>query len=308
MKYLIIGAGGTGGCIGGYLAKSGCDVTLIARGRHLEAIRNKGLTIERYADDFTVNINACTTEEYNDTPDVVFVCVKYYSLEEILPLLKRVCGSETIVIPTLNVFGTGAVLQEKLPGITVLDGCIYIYSFIKEPGTIALPSQDLIFRVQFGYRLGQKAVNSEKVLQAERDLKNAGIEASFEEMIEKAEILKFSMVSPMGACLLYYNEQARAIRVEGEIRDAYIELIGEIETLGKAMGIEFGEDIVERNLKIKSSMPDDSTTSMHRDILSGHPSEIDGQIHRIVKLADEYGLDLPMYRKISQWAKSKNIK
>ncbi|MCD8158127.1 MAG: 2-dehydropantoate 2-reductase [Clostridiales bacterium] len=205
MKYLIIGAGGTGGCIGAYLAENGSDVTFIARGKQLDAIKNKGITIERFSGSFTVPVNVSTAEDYNDKPDAVFVCVKYYSLESIMPLLKRVCGSKTVVIPILNVFGTGGVIQKDLPGITVLDGCIYIYSFIKEPGVISLPSEDLIFRIHFGYRQGEDKPNYDKTLQIEKELNAAGIEAYFEPVIERETLLKFSLISPLGAALVYHN-------------------------------------------------------------------------------------------------------
>ncbi|MCD8158126.1 MAG: hypothetical protein LUD77_04310 [Clostridiales bacterium] len=74
------------------------------------------------------------------------------------------------------------------------------------------------------------------------------------------------------------------------------------------MGITLEENLVERNIKINSTMPDDSTTSMHRDILKGSSSEIDGQIHYVVTLGEKYSLDMPTYKKISSWAKAQNIK
>ena len=82
MKYVVIGAGGTGGAIGGFLAKAGKDVTLIARGAHLSKMQEKGLAFETVEGNFTVPVKACTMEEYQETPDVIFVCVKGYSLED----------------------------------------------------------------------------------------------------------------------------------------------------------------------------------------------------------------------------------
>lgn len=126
MKYLIVGAGGTGGAIGGYLARAGKDVTLIARGAHLQAMRENGLKFETPQGDFAVPVSACTSEEYEGSPDAVFVCVKGYSLEGIVPFLSRVCRPDTVVIPILNIYGTGGRLQKLLPGAMVTDGCIYI--------------------------------------------------------------------------------------------------------------------------------------------------------------------------------------
>ena len=109
MKFAIAGSGGTGGVLGAYLAKAGNDVTFLARGKHLEAIREKGLTLEsQHNGNFTVYpVKACTMDEYADRPDVLLVCVKYYDIEAAIELARRTAGEDTIVLPILNVYGTG---------------------------------------------------------------------------------------------------------------------------------------------------------------------------------------------------------
>jgi len=136
MKFAMFGAGGTGGVLGGYLALAGHDVTLIARGRHLEALQKDGLTIET-AHRGTLhikNVKAQTAEAYDETPDVLFVCCKYYALSDAIAFAKRAVSPDTLIIPILNVFGTGEVMQKDLPGLTVLDGCIYIFGNQLLPG------------------------------------------------------------------------------------------------------------------------------------------------------------------------------
>lgn len=92
MKYLIIGAGGTGGVTGYYMKKAGKDVTLIARGEHLKKIQKQGLTLEKMWDKTEENISIPATdmEHYAEHPDVIFVCVKGYSLQETIPFIKRI--------------------------------------------------------------------------------------------------------------------------------------------------------------------------------------------------------------------------
>lgn len=90
-KYLIIGTGGVGGSIAGFLALGGKDVTCIARGEHLETIRREGLHLRSgLKGDRVIPVKACTADEYREVPDVVFVCVKGYSMDSIRDLLKRV--------------------------------------------------------------------------------------------------------------------------------------------------------------------------------------------------------------------------
>ena len=92
MKYAIIGAGGTGGILGFYMTKADRDVTLIARGRHLAAMQEKGLAVEKMWDGTTeiIPVKAMDMEHYDEQPDVVLVCVKGYSLEDTIPFIQRV--------------------------------------------------------------------------------------------------------------------------------------------------------------------------------------------------------------------------
>lgn len=307
MKYLIVGTGGTGGCIGGFLAKSGKDVSFIARGSHLEAIRENGLQlISSRIGNFTLkNVKAYAMEEYEGSPDVVFICVKYYSIDETCDFLSRVVRKDTLVIPVLNVFGTGRVMQERL-NCPVMDGCIYIYSMITAPGEVSQPTK--IFKVYYGYRKGQIHSAKEVARKVHSDLTEAGIDAYFTQEIEKEALTKFSFVSPMGAAGLYYNAVGGDFKAEGVKRDTFIALVNEVKNLAETMGIALTKDIVEKNLKIMDTMTDDSATSMQRDVKRHRDSEIDGLVHRVVRLAKEYGAQVPIYEKISMWAKQKGIK
>ena len=134
MKYLVIGAGGTGGSIGAYMTEAGKDVTLIARGEHLRKMQERGLKMETTKKG-TYNvtpIKATDMEHYEDQPDVIFVCVKGYSLDETIPFIRRVAKKTAIVIPVLNIYGTGGRMQEQLPGLLVTDGCIYIEGVLSD--------------------------------------------------------------------------------------------------------------------------------------------------------------------------------
>ena len=296
MKYLIIGAGGTGGAIGAYMMKAGKNVTFIARGEHLKAMKENGLRVIRPDDEFTVSpVRAFTMEEYNETPDVIFVCVKGYSIKDTIPFIKKVAGPETVVIPLLNIYGTGGAMQPDLPGLLVTDGCMYIASEISEPGTLLM--KGYILRVIFGVR---EEDDLRPVLkQIEDDLNESEILGVLSYNIKRDALLKFSYVSPQSACGMYYDVPTGPIQQPGEIRECFIALIKEIDKLAQSMDIDFGEDIVARNLKILDDITPDMTTSMQRDIYAGKASEIDGQVYEVVRLAEKYGVELPVYEKIA---------
>ena len=100
MKFAILGAGSTGGCLGGYLAHAGNDVTFLARGENLRALQTRGLVIRRDAADDLVlpEVRACTLEAYADTPDVIFVCFKYGSLQAAIDFARRAAREEGLLV------------------------------------------------------------------------------------------------------------------------------------------------------------------------------------------------------------------
>ena len=303
-KYVIVGTGGTGGAIGGYLAKAGKNVTFIARGDNLKAMKEKGLRIIRPKDEFVIDpVKACELKDYKDKADVIFVCVKGYSLDSIIPDLKRIADEDTIIIPILNIFGTGGRLQEHFPETLVTDGCIYVASQIKEPGCIQMNGD--ILRVVFGVR--DESDYREELKEIEADLNEGGIEGILSDNISRDALLKFSYVSPQGACGLYYDVPAGDIQKKGEIRDCFIELVSEVCSIGIAMGLEFGPDVVDRNLAILDSLAAPTTTSLQRDIMAGRQSEVDGLIYEVVRLGEKYGVQVPMYKEVAQMLKEKGL-
>lgn len=304
MKYLIIGAGGVGGPIGAYLARAGFDVTLIARGEHLRVMQENGLTIET-AKDGTWNaaVKTFDMEHYDDTPDVVFVCVKGYSLEETVPFLQRICKKHTVVIPLLNIYGIGRRLQAALPENPVTDGCIYISANRKAPGIIFM--HGTIFRVVYG--MPDHRTDDPVLTQVRDDLLAAQIRPEYSDNIERDALKKFSYVSPAAGCGLYYGADAGPMQHPGKERDLFAQLMDEIETLAGAMGIHYEERLADINLRILDKLSPTASTSMQRDIAIGHASEIDGLIYEVVRMADKYGLDLPGYRMIAQEFRARGL-
>ena len=305
MEYLIIGAGGTGGCIGAYMTEAGKDVTMIARGAHLHAMQKDGLRMETTKKgNYTVcPVKAADMEHYEGHPDVIFVCVKGYSLEETVPLIRRAAKPETVVIPLLNIYGTGGRLQKLLPKLLVTDGCIYIAGEIKEPG--CLWQNGDIFRVVFGVR--DPSEYREILQEVKNDLEDSGITGVLSDHIRRDALQKFAYVSPAAACGQYYDAMAGDMQKPGEIRDTFAVLIHEIDLLADAMGICFTSDIVQTNLDILDSLTPEASTSMQRDIKQGKASEMDGLIFEVVRMGQQYKIKLPVYEKITEELKRRGF-
>lgn len=298
MKYAIIGAGGTGGILGFYMTKAGKDVTLIARGRHLAAMQESGLAVEKMWDGTTetIPVKAADMDHYSERPDVIMVCVKGYSLEDTIPFIQRVANPSTIVIPVLNIYGTGAKMQEKLPNLLVTDGCIYVSANIKEPGVLIQHGK--ILRVVYGVR--EKEEYDPRLEEIKQDFDVSGIDGVLSENIRRDALEKFSYVSPIGAAGLYYHATAADFQREGEEREAFKTMIREITALAEAMGVPFERDMVEVNLKILSTLASEATTSMQRDVMDGKSSEIDGLVYEVVCMGERYHVPVPMYEKVAE--------
>lgn len=306
MKYLVIGAGGTGGSIGAYMTEAGKDVTLIARGEHLKQMQEHGLHMETaQKGNYTVKpVKAADMEHYEEQPDIIFVCVKGYSLADTIPFIRRVAGPDTIVIPILNIYGTGSRMQEQLPDLLVTDGCIYIAGEIREPGTILLRGD--IFRIVYGVRNPEEL--RPELFAVAQDLKDSGIDGVLSDNIRRDALQKFAYVSPMAACGLYYHVSAGEIQKTGEPRDTFVKLMKEVDALAVAMEVPFLVDIVATNLRILDTLNPEASTSMQRDIYAGKHSEIDGLIYEVVRMGQRYDVPVPTYETVAEKARADGLR
>lgn len=298
MKYLIAGTGGVGGSIAAFLALAGKDVTCIARGEHLAAIREHGLLLHSdLKGEHTLKVDACTAEEYQGKADVIFVCVKGYSVDSITELIKRAAHKDTVVIPILNVYGTGPRIQRFVPGITVLDGCIYIVGFVSGKGEITQMGK--IFRLVYGAHKG--TIVSRETLEAiQRDLQESGIKAEISSDINLDTFVKWSFISAMAVTGAYYDVPMGEVQKPGKVRDTFIGLSCESAALGRKLGIEFKEDVIEYNLKVIDKLAPESTASMQKDMARGGQSEVQGLLFDMIAAAEEQGVEIPTYRMVAE--------
>ena len=310
LKYLIAGTGGVGGSIAAFLALAGKDVTCIARGEHLAAIRENGLQLHSdLKGEYALRVPAYTAEEYTALvstsadykADVIFVCVKGYSVDSITELIKSAAHEHTVVIPILNVYGTGPRIQRLVPGVTVLDGCIYIVGFVSGRGEITQMGK--IFRLVYGAH--RSTIVSRETLEAvQRDLQESGIKADISDDIDRDTFVKWSFISAMAVTGAYYDVPMGEVQKPGEVRDTFIGLSRESAALGAKLGIDFKEDIVEYNLKVIDKLDPESTASMQKDMAKGHESEVQGLLFDMIAAAEEQGIDIPTYRMVAEKFKS----
>lgn len=296
-KYLVIGTGGVGGSIAGFLALAGKDVTCIARGKHLEAIRKYGLHLKSdLKGEHYLPVKACTAEEYKDKADVVFVCVKGYSIDSIKDVLEKSARPDTLVIPILNVYGTGPRIGRLVPSVKVLDGCIYIVGFVSGEGEITQMGR--IFRLIFGARPEQN-IPQEALDEIADVLQSCGIKAEVSDDINRDTFIKWAFISAMACTGAYHDVPMGEVQHDGSVRDTFIGLSRESAEMGHRLGVAYPEDPVAYNLKVIDKLDPHSTASMQKDLAKGHQSEIQGMLFDVIKLGEELGTDLTTYRKVA---------
>ena len=299
LKYLIAGTGGVGGSIAAFLALAGKDVTCIARGEHLAAIRENGLQLHSdLKGEYALRVPAYTAEEYTALvstsadykADVIFVCVKGYSVDSITELIKSAAHEHTVVIPILNVYGTGPRIQRLVPGV-------YIVGFVSGRGEITQMGK--IFRLVYGAH--RSTIVSRETLEAvQRDLQESGIKADISDDIDRDTFVKWSFISAMAVTGAYYDVPMGEVQKPGEVRNTFIGLSQESAALGRKLGIAFKEDIVEYNLKVIDKLAPESTASMQKDMAKGHQSEVQGLLFDMITAAEEQGIEVPTYRMVAE--------
>jgi len=297
MKYLVVGTGGVGGSIAGFLALAGKDVTCIARGKYLDAMKRNGLHLKSdLKGEHFLPVKACTSEEFEGKADVIFVCVKGYSIDSIKEVLERASTPDTLVIPILNVYGTGPRIGRLVPSVHVLDGCIYIVGFVSGEGEIT--QMGSIFRLVFGAR-PEQGIARERLDCIAEALQACGIKAEVSDDINRDTFIKWAFISAMACTGAYHDVPMGEVQHEGEVRETFIGLSQESAEIGKRLGVTYPEDPVAYNLKVIDSLDPHSTASMQKDIARGHESEIQGLLFDLIDLGERLGVNLPTYHKVA---------
>lgn len=318
MKCLIVGTGGVGGSLAAFLALAGHEVCCIARGAHLQKMLAEGLKFHSTLKGEVVipvykpgevpasatagvapvpHLTACTSADYRDTADLVLVCVKGYSVSDVAECITRAARPDSIVLPVLNVFGTGPRIARACPGARVIDGCIYIVGFVNAPGEVT--QMGSVLRVVFGAR-STDGVSREELEKVQRTLQEAGIKAVLSDDIARDTFAKWGFISAMACTGAYYDVPMGALQHPGPERDTFVGLTRESSALAAKMGITFREDPVEANLRVIDALDPQSTASLQKDLNRGHESEIQGQLFDLIDAARAHGVPTPTYDRIAR--------
>jgi 2-dehydropantoate 2-reductase len=285
LRVAIFGAGGAGGRFGGDLARAGEDVAFIARGRHLAAIREKGLVVESDDGEFRVRPAVATDAPAEVGPvDVVLLGVKTWQVEEAARAMRPLFGPQTFVVPLQNGVEAAGELSGVLGGDRVVGGLCATFSWITAPGRIR--SLGKVHSLRFG-ELDRRPSQRTEALRAA--FERAGVRATIPPDIEVSLWEKFLIVVSFGGVGAVTRAPVGVTRATPETR-RLIELgMQEILAVGRARGVALADEVVEKGMAFVDSLDPSGTTSLQRDITEGRPSELEawnGAVVRLGRVAD----------------------
>jgi 2-dehydropantoate 2-reductase len=292
MKIAIMGTGGVGGYYGGLLAQAGHDVTFIARGAHLAAIRTKGLEIKSVHGDFQISPASATDKPGEiGLVDLVLFATKTYHTEEAAQLIKPMIGHDTIIISLQN----GVDAAERIGPVVgiehLLGGATWLSAAIEGPGVIGQYSQ--FRRIAAGEFDGRITARAQAVCDV---LKSTGATVELVENIAQILWTKFvfiSAISALGTLTRVTMGEYRGVR---EARAVLAEAIEEVVAVSEAMGVKLDPDVVDNTLRFIDESAPMIKPSMQRDIEAGRMSELESMIGIVVRLGAKLEMATPFMR------------
>lgn len=292
MRIAIMGSGGVGGYFGGLLARAGYDVTFIARGEHLAAIRQHGLRVDSVHGDFVVAPAQATADPAAVGPvDTVLFATKTHQLEAAAEVLRPLVGPQTAVLPLHNGLDAAERTAAVLGAGPVLGGICQVGSYIAAPGVIKQISQ--FRRVVVGELRGPISPRVEAIVAA---LQAAGASAEATPDIRKVRWTKFIFIAPFSGVGSVARVPAGAIVGCPETRALLEAAMLEVEAVARAAGVALDADIVAKTMTFCDNLAPGQIASMQRDIMDGKPSELESMIGVLVRLGAELGVPTPIFR------------
>jgi 2-dehydropantoate 2-reductase len=290
MRIAVMGSGGTGGYFGGLLARADEEVTFIARGAQLEAIRNDGLTIKSVlAGDFTISATATDNPSDIGPVDCVLFCVKAYdnavAAEQICPLI----GPQTVVLSVQNGIDNEKQIGTVVGHEHIVGAVSYVSSTIESPGVIAQtagPGKIVLGEMKGG--------TSHRTKMLKDMLQNAGIAAELHPDIQAALWQKFMAICGVNGITALTRLAMAEILACAETRILLRSTMEEVEAIARASEANLPEGCVDQSMVFFSGFEPLMRGSMYYDLAAGRRLELDILNGTVVRLGEKHGIPTPM--------------
>lgn len=284
-----MGAGGVGGYFGGLLARDGNNVTFIARGAHLDAVRANGLRVISGNDgDFTVPGRATDTPAEAGVQELVLFTVKMYDNEDAIRAIAPLVGPDTIILTLQNGIDNGDRLVDAYGPERVMIGSAYLEGRISEPGVV---TQGGPGAASFGERTPGITERGERLLQV---FQSANWRVELLENMTGMLWKKFAYLSgSAGVCAASgctYGE----LRTVPETRAAIEAAIAEALAVGEASGAPLEPDSLAWSMNALDNFPATGMASLAKDFAEGRPVELEGLTGTVIRMGLQHGVPTPV--------------
>jgi 2-dehydropantoate 2-reductase len=293
MKIAVVGAGGVGASFGALLAQAGHEVALLARGAHLDAIRAKGLLVERAGKSRALKLAASDNAADLGPADVVLFAVKLWSTEEAGEACRPLVGPHSMVVVLQNGVDGIARLSPILGSDRIVGGVAQISAVIEKPGHVVHRSP--FARLIAGEPAGGQ---SDRVRNFVEACRAAGIEARASDDISLDLWAKFVMIVGLSGTTALLRAPIGPILADSETRAFLVRLVEETVAVGRAEGVGLPADQAERTLSFMTGLPVDMRASMLDDLERASRIEMPWLSGHVVALGERHGIDTPANRTV----------
>jgi 2-dehydropantoate 2-reductase len=292
MRIAILGAGGVGGYYGGLLARAGHPVAMLARGAHLEALRQRGIEVRMPGETFTAAVAATDDPRQLGEIELAILAVKSYSLPDIAPAVRQVAAAGATILPLLN----GVEVNDRLTAAGVpldrqLGGLSRISAARLGPGVVERRSP--FQQVVVGELAGGISERAERIAGMLRDAGVEGARASADIVADLWR--KFAFIATMAAACGLARSAVGPLR-KTPLGHLLIERsVGEVVALARARGVAVDADEEEKVVKIIDSVPETMKPSFLHDLESGGPTELDDLSGAVARLGRQAGIETKVH-------------
>jgi 2-dehydropantoate 2-reductase len=289
MRIVMLGAGGVGGYFGAKLARAGEDVTFVARGAHLAAIRDRGLRVRSVTDGEWVARCVAVDDPRGLPPaDVVFLTVKANDTEAVLERARPLIAPETAVVSLQNGVQSADTISRVLGPGHAVGGVAYVFAIIEAPAVIA---HRLLGRITFGELDGTQSARCERLLAT---LTKAQIPVELSTDIRRVLWEKYLMICAQAGMTALARVPTGVLRKHAATWAMYRAIVAEVAAVGRAEGVALTPDVVDTVMKSAEGLAEGAFSSLHFDLVNGKPLELEALHGHLVRLGARHGVPTPM--------------
>ena len=290
MRIAVVGAGGTGGYFGGLVARAGQDVTFIARGAHLEALRVRGLTVEsKLAGTFTVPVQATDAPTEVAPVDLILFCVKTYDTDTAAESIRPLIRPDTMLLSLQNGIDNEERIARAAGYTSRLGAVAYVVSAIKAPGVVAQTAGP--GKIILGELSGGASARTERL----RDvLQRAEITAEVHRDIRVVLWQKFLFICAFSGVTAVTRLPIGTILADSVTSALFRGKVEEVEAVARADGIDLPADCVEQALATAAAVEPWGRGSLYHDLAVGRRLELESLNGEVVRRGREHGIETPL--------------